>query len=356
MYDTGEYDIHLDLASDNYVVVNLYPIHLESIGNFVRQIRPQNENTLIVLLGAFQCIQERDFWVQPLDEFCKSIPNPVVVFTGNLVEDPLYRLPKTKFGYKRISMFELVSNLYWYKRLENQSRNVVHDCDHERKFKFYWASSKDWYTRRYILAGLISNRLIENNLVNYKCLHTDIPGPWIQHHIASTWAATIDQECHSIGNRLPLPFLDDTVEFTQTNIKFYLDSNLGIITDTFFDNGVFLSEKIFNAINYQQLFFYIGYQGTLQYLREQGYNVFDDIIDTRYDTIEEPGARLVAARQSLLDFLNQPLEKIQQAYKKSRPAIKHNKQLLQQQRPDLKFTQYIRDFLNEHRTTYTDIG
>jgi len=348
MYDTGEYDIQLDIPVDNYVVLNLYPSHLESIRNYVSQVSVHNENTLIVLLGAFQCIQERDFWVQPLDEFSKSIPNPVIVFTGKLTEDPVYQLPKTKFSYQRISMFELVSNLHWHRRVENQSRDAVNDCDRKRKFKFYWASSKDWYTRRYILAGLIKNRLIENNLVNYKCIHTDIPGPWIQHRIALTWAAHIDQECHSISNQLPLPFLDDTVEFTQTDVSFYLDSYLGIVTDTFFDNGIFLSEKIFNAINYQQLFFYVGYQGTLQYLREQGYYVFDDIIDTAYDTIEEPGARLVAARQSLIEFLNQPIEKIQQAYEKSQPAIKRNKQLLQQQRPDLKFTQHIREFLNEH--------
>lgn len=309
-----------------------------------------------MLLGAFQCIQERDFWVQPLEEFSRSVPNPIIVFTGKLTEDSDYQMPNTKFGYHRISMFQLVSNLYWHRRIENQLRDVTNDCNRDRKFKFYWASSKDWYTRRYILSGLINSRLLDNNLINYKCVHTDIPGPWIQHRVASTWAAHIDQECHAIGNQIPLPAIDDTVEFTQTNVNFYLDSYLGIVTDTFFDNGVFLSEKIFNAINYQQLFFYIGYQGTLRYLREQGYHIFDDIINTEYDSIEEPGARLVAARQSLIDFLSQPTETIRRAYEKSIPSIKHNKQLLQQQRSDLQFTQYIQDYLNEHRTTITNIS
>jgi hypothetical protein len=348
MYDTGEYDIQLLIPTDNYVVRNLYPVHLESILEYVKQIPVQDNDTLIVLLGAFQCIQERDFWVQPLNEFCRSVTNPVVVFTGKLTEDSCYQLPKTKFCYQRISMFDLVSNLHWDNRVENQLRDSINDYSRDRKFKFYWASSKDWYTRRYILAGLVDNRLLDDNLINYKCVHTDIPGSWIQHRVASTWAAHIDQECHAIVNQIPLPAIDNTVEFTQTNVNFYLDSYLGIVTDTFFDNGVFLSEKIFNAINYQQLFFYVGYQGTLQYLREQGYCVFDDIIDTGYDLIEEPGARLVAARQSLIAFLNQPIKTIRWAYEKSIPSIKHNKQLLQQQRPDLTFTQSIREFLNEH--------
>ncbi len=348
MYDTGEYDIQLEIPTDNYVVRNLYPMHLESIGEYARQIPVQDTNTLIVLLGAFQCIQERDFWVIPLNEFCKSISNPVVVFTGKLTNDSDYQLPPVKFGYSRIGMFDLVSNLHWNKRVENQLRDWQSDCNKSRQYKFYWASSKDWYTRRYTLAGLINADLIHSGLVNYKCIHTDIPGPWIQHRIESTWAAHIDQQCWSIADRIPLPAIDNTVEFTQTDVNFYLDSYLGIVIDTFFDNGVFVSEKVYNAINYQQLFFYVGYQGTLEYLRKQGYQTFDDIIDTGYDSIEEPGARLVAARKSLLDFLQQPMNTIASAYKKSIPAIKHNKQLLQQQRPDLQFTQYIQDYLNEN--------
>ena len=71
MYDTGEYDIQLSIPTNNYVVRNLYPIHLESIQNYVSQIPVQDNDTLIVLLGAFQCIQERDFgcnhWTNSLD-------------------------------------------------------------------------------------------------------------------------------------------------------------------------------------------------------------------------------------------------------------------------------------------------
>lgn len=348
MYDTGEYDIALDIPTNDYVVRNLYPRHLETIVEYVSQIPRTSSDTLIVLLGSFQCIQERDFWVQPLNDFCQTISNPVIVFTGKLTGDDEYRMPDTKFKYQRISMFDLVSNFHWNRRIENQQRDYNSDCYIQRHHKFYWASSKDWYTRRYILAGLLDNNLLENNLINYKCAYTDIPGSWIQHRVEPTWRSHIDQDCQRISNQLPLPALDNTVEFTQTDVNFYLNSYLGIVTDTFFDNGVFLSEKVFNAINYQQLFFYIGYHGSLRYLRNQGYQTFDDIIDTSYDEIQEPGARLVAARQSLINFLSQSEKTIRLAYEKSIPAVKHNKHLLQQQKPDLKFTQYIRDFLNEN--------
>jgi hypothetical protein len=136
MYDTGEYDIQLEIPTDNYVVRNLYPVHLEHVVDYVKQITVWDKNTLIILLGAFQCIQERDFWVLPLNDFCKSISNPVIVFTGKLTSDAEYQLPQTQFAYCRIGMFDLVSNLHWNRRTENQSRDWQNDCNKERKYKF----------------------------------------------------------------------------------------------------------------------------------------------------------------------------------------------------------------------------
>lgn len=348
IYDTGEYDIQLEIPTDNFALAHLYPSHLHTILEHVNATPIQDENTIIILLGAFQCIQERDFWVKPLDNFCQSISNPVVVFTGKLTPDLEYDMPVTSFKYHRISMFDLVSNFHWNKRIENINRNWTKDCLHTKSKKFYWSSSKDWYTRRFILAGLIGNDLIKEGLVNYKCVHTDIPGPWVEHQVEQPAGNYIKEQCNFIANQIPLPALDNTVEFTQTNVNFFLDSYLGIVADTFFDNGVFLSEKVFNAINYQQLFFYIGHYNSLKFLREQGYYTFDDIIDTSYDSIRESGKRLIAARASLLEFLNQPIEIIRLAYEKSIPAIQHNKNLLQKQRPDFKFTQILQKVLDEH--------
>ena len=348
IYDTGEYDIQLEIPTDNFAIADLYPSHLHPILDHVKSIPVRDKNTLIVLLGAFQCIQERDFWIKPLDHYCKSIPNRVVVFTGKLTPDAEYDLPATSFEYHRISMFDLVSNFHWNRRIENINRDWQADCLLQKNKKFYWSSSKDWYTRRFILAGLINNNLLSDGLINYKCVNTDIPGPWIQHQVEQPAANYINDQCTMIANQIPLPALDNTVEFSQTNVDFYLDSYLGIVADTFFDNGVFLSEKIFNAINYQQLFFYIGPAKTLEYLRSQGYQTFDNIIDTKYDDIEDHAARLFSARQSLLNFLQQPIAKIREDYIKAIPAIQHNKNLLMQQKPDIKFTETIERVLNEH--------
>lgn len=352
MYDTGEYNVKLEIPTDNYVVYNLFPSHLETISSFLDAITVKNEKTLIVLLGAFQCLQERDFWIQPINEYAKTKPNPIVVFTGKLTPDIEYNVPQLDFLYSRISVFELVSNYYWNTNYQNANRKWDQDCDIFRTKKFYWASSKDWYTRRYILAGLVKNNLLQDALINYKCIHTDIPGLWIKHQVNREYAEHIQQECESISHLLPLPFLDNTIEFPQTDVNFYLDSLLGIITDTFYNTGVFLSEKVFNAMNYQQLFFYVGYQGSLGYLKNKGYEIFENIIDVSYDNIKEPGQRLVAARKSLIEFLNRPIDEIRDDYKKSILLIKHNKKLVQEQKPDMAITKILQDFLHEHRTAY----
>ena len=337
IYETGEYDVRLDIPTDNFVVRNLFNNHLEVISEFMHGITVQDSKTVIVLLGAFQCIQERDFWVKPLNEFCRSVSNPVIVFTGKLTCDiPNDLTVSMEFAFHRVGMFDLVSNIHCQPSTLNLNK----------KHKFYWASSKDWYTRRYILAGLVQSNLLENNLVNYKCVHTDIPSNWCQRKLG-TLAGHVEQECNNIKHLVPLPAIDNTVEFMQTNIDFYLDSYLGVVIDTFYDTGVFISEKIYNAMNYHQLFFYLGHQGTLAYLKEQGYNIFDDIIDTGYDAIGDPGLRLVAARKSLIEFLTQPIETIKAVYKQAIPAIEHNKQLVQKQRPDLIITRHIENILNE---------
>lgn len=344
MFDTGEYDVKLQIPTDNYVALNFYPHDLKPIREYLKQISVRDEKTLIVLFGGFQCLTEYDFWIDPIKEFCNNNKNPLIVFNGKLNENVI--LPNLNFLYKKISMFELVSNFYWSESKCN--KEWLADCYRTRNKKFYWASTKDWYTRRYILSGLIQNNLLNQGIVNYKCLYTNIPSNWLNYNIDPSLINQIVHDCDLIADRVPLPHLDDTVEFMQTDVNFYLDCCLGIVTDTFYEQGIFFSEKVFHAMNYQQLFFYFGYQGSLKYLKNKGYEIFDDIIDTSYDNVAEPGARLIAARQSLLEFLSQPIEKIRQAYEKKLPAIIHNKNHVQQQRPDLEFVNTIQDYLNEH--------
>jgi hypothetical protein len=349
IYDTGEYNVLLEIPSNNFVLHNFTSHDTEYMWDYLPTVEQSiiNDQQLIILFGAFQNLEEYDHWFVPINELCDRLPNKIIVFNGKLTSDE-WRTVKPVFAYHQIGMFDHVSNIYIDQLRINRGINLDFGLTDQKQHKFYWASSKDWYTRRFILAGLIKHNLLNGNLINYKCLHTNIPSEWIDRRVSPRLGEIIESDCNEIQHLVPLPAIDDTVEFMQTNVQFYSDSYVGIVTDTFFDHGVFLSEKVFNAISYHQIFFYIGAYGSLKYLKSQGYHVFDDIIDIGYDSISDTGKRLIAARNSLLNFLNQPLETIQKAYIKSMPSLKHNRMLLQQQRPDVKITQHIKECLNEY--------
>ena len=49
---------------------------------------------------------------------------------------------------------------------------------------------------------------------------------------------------------------------------------------------------------------YIGQPNLLEFLRQQGYDTFDDILDNTYDTIYEDISRFNSAIHSLSKYLN----------------------------------------------------
>lgn len=349
IYDTKEYNVKLEIPTDNFVFYNLYPKDItNNLDTYILNLKQNilNNNTLIILFGGFQNLHEFDYLFDRFNILAKEIPNPIIVFNGRLTANLLCSI-EPLFKYCRICMFDHVSNINMY---------LTSALDTEKKYKCYWASSKDLYPRRFILAGLIKHNLLDASLVNYKCIHSHIPSDWLINRFDNQYIEIIKQECDSIDHLIPLPWLDDTVEFNCTDPEFYTNSYLGVVTDTFYHDGIFLSEKVFNAINYYQLFFYIGPAGSLKYLRNEGYYTFDSIIDTSYDSIENNAERLFASRKSLIEFLDRPIDRIRDDYIKCIPELKHNKDLVQSRRPDLLVTQHIQDLLNEHRKTHTNFS
>jgi hypothetical protein len=65
----------------------------------------------------------------------------------------------------------------------------------------------------------------------------------------------------------------------------------------------------------------IGTPGTLAALRSAGYNVFDDVLDNTYDTIENNTERYIAVRKLLLSMQEQGIADL---FKKCQTGIEHN--------------------------------
>ena len=65
----------------------------------------------------------------------------------------------------------------------------------------------------------------------------------------------------------------------------------------------------------------IGTPGTLAALRSAGYNVFDDVLDNTYDTVENNTERYIAVRKLLLSMQEQGVADL---FKKCQLGIVHN--------------------------------
>lgn len=102
----------------------------------------------------------------------------------------------------------------------------------------------------------------------------------------------------------------DSVEqndHTVINTDLYLESFCSIVLETVFEadrsGGTFLTEKIWKCVKYGQPFVVAAPSGTIQHLRDLGYNMYDEYIDHTYDTVEDATERAKALLNEI-DRLN----------------------------------------------------
>lgn len=83
--------------------------------------------------------------------------------------------------------------------------------------------------------------------------------------------------------------------YTRNLVEIHSNAFFQIVTETNYDsNTIFQSEKTFQPIMMMQPFVLVAEPGAVAFLRENGYDVFDDIIDHSYDTIYEHPVRMKA--------------------------------------------------------------
>ena len=134
------------------------------------------------------------------------------------------------------------------------------------------------------------------------------------------------------------PYFSDTLTQAERNNhsiqepKYYNDAYCNIVMETHFDadgcHGTFLTEKTFKPIKHGQLFFIAGPAGSLQLLRDQGYKVFDDVLDNLYDTNVSSTARW----EMLCKAIAEAKPRLPELFERARADIEHNQQLFLQRK------------------------
>lgn len=106
--------------------------------------------------------------------------------------------------------------------------------------------------------------------------------------------------------------VNDNINYHQTDDeKYYRDSLLSVVTETFFfktvsdiydDEGIFFSEKTFKPILAKHPFILMNRPRSLKALRSLGYRTFAGWIDESYDLIEDDEQRFLAIISELVRF------------------------------------------------------
>lgn len=113
------------------------------------------------------------------------------------------------------------------------------------------------------------------------------------------------------------PYLADTDtdqvrnDHHWVNDSLYRDAYFQLVLETHFDadqsGGTFLTEKTFKCLKYGQPFFIAGPVGSLAELKTMGYDVYDQLMDTSYDTITDNTLRWQRLHASIGVLLTQDL-------------------------------------------------
>jgi len=130
-------------------------------------------------------------------------------------------------------------------------------------------------------------------------------------HTDKCYSSFTDKEKQWLNNTKQIlldcePLLDDNLyqnTFAIPGGKVWQQTLVSAVNEAMFtSSNVFLSEKTFRAIENFHPLVVIGQKGTLDILRQQGIDVFDDILDNSYDNEIEPLGRVVAVFKLLKEI------------------------------------------------------
>jgi hypothetical protein len=136
--------------------------------------------------------------------------------------------------------------------------------------------------------------------------------------------------CRQYQRRILYNWDGDHVDSTYSakiSILDAINSAVHIVAETLFDTSkIYLTEKVFKPMAMSQPFILFAPPGSLQYLRNYGFQTFGDCWDESYDQ-ETNAIKRMELLLDLIDHLAGLSESdFQHIYKKSLPIIEHNRQ------------------------------
>jgi hypothetical protein len=163
-----------------------------------------------------------------------------------------------------------------------------------------------------------------------------------------TWYKNFETEHDFIKSQVPYRNFENDTDLQSLIMK----SKFSIVLETYFERNeiITLSEKIFRQLKLPRPWVLFAMKHAVKYLRHNGFDVLDDIVDHSYDEIDFDIARQVKILEQLPKLCN--LNYNQQLVNRLEQAAKHNQlrlnQLLERFDQDLtkSFDQAVEKIIN----------
>lgn len=254
-----------------------------------------------------------------LDALCRNhqLPDTSYVFvSANSAADSLP-------GFVCFHDFEL----WYYQRNLHTPATEIHTHTRSKDFTVLCRLHKWW--RAVAMADLWRQNLLENSYWSYCEAPTDdnINDCPIELDMIPQLRWAVSKFCQQLPHYSDSSPQEQRNDHSITDQRYHSDAYCNIVMESQFDvdgsNGVFLTEKTFKPIKHGQMFFIAGAAGSLQTLRNLGYEVFDDILDNSYDLETNATRRW----QSLTESIAKARPKLAQLHQQAVPMLIHNQQL-----------------------------
>jgi hypothetical protein len=172
--------------------------------------------------------------------------------------------------------------------------------------------------RSLVFYELIKRNLLCQGIVSFNCDDQDYETQYLSADLHRYQAQ------HEYGRSL-IPY--NTVEQHGTLEQCMIDSNVSLILETYTcDDHIVFSEKIFRCLQMPRPWLLYCSPGSIELLRNHGFDVLDDYVDHSYDTVVPHHDRLALILDQLETFIGKNYSQLD--YQRFQQSADHNQTLL----------------------------
>ena len=183
----------------------------------------------------------------------------------------------------------------WFRYAQHDPKLIVNFDQIRYDFLIYNRAWTD--TREYRLTFMheLINRDLQKNCLTSFSSHDD-GFDYLDHKFKNS---TLAVDLQGLADHFPINTHDSTASADYNNDD-YSSTAIEVVLETLFDDTrLHLTEKTLRPIACGRPFILMATYGSLQYLKDYGFQTFDGIIDETYDTIIDPRKRLNAVVQEM---------------------------------------------------------